>query len=461
MVASATFVAARRPRLSVRTRVTLGATLVVAVALVLASVVVVVLLRAELVRSVAREAQVRAAELSVMAASGPLTNPLPPLVAPWPTLVQVVGPDGHVIASSVELEGRAPLVPIDATHREVVREIGADLGRHAHRWRVESVPATLAGQPATVVVATAIDQFDDTARLLATLLALAVPVLVGIVALVTWLVVGRALRAVDTMRRRVERVTAGEVPSVIFAEGDDEVGRLGHTLNVMVERLATAHTRQVQFAADASHELRSPLANMRVAIEVAQAHPEQADWVAVADDVLVQGQRMQELVDDLLLLARTGDETAPVWRDTVDLADVVADVLARPAMAGVPVRCDALRPAVVRGGRPELTRVVTNLLDNALRYAVRQVTVSVTSAGQWAELVVVDDGPGIPPTDRARVFERFVRLDDHRGRPGGGTGLGLAIVRELVERHGGTVTAGDAHPGATFVVRLPLAGPDA
>jgi signal transduction histidine kinase len=461
MAVSATFAPTRRRRLTVRTRVTLAATVVVAVALAVASIVVVMLLRAELVGSVAREAKVRAAELAALAATAPLADPLSPLIAPWPTLAQVVGPDGRVIASSVELQGRAPLVPVDAAHREVVREIHADLGRNAHIWRAESVPATLGGEPATVIVATAIDQFDHTARLLATLLALAVPVLVGIVAVVTWIVVGRALRAVDAMRRRVESVTAGAVPSVSFAEGDDEVGRLGHTLNVMVARLAAAHARQVQFAADASHELRSPLANMRVAVEVAKAHPEQADWPEVADDVLAQGQRMQELVDDLLLLARTGGDTPPSWREHVDLADVVAEVLARPAMVSAPIRCDALRPAVVRGGRAELTRVVTNLVDNALRYASSQVTVSVTAAGRWAELVVVDDGPGIPPGDRERVFERFVRLDDHRGRPAGGTGLGLAIVRELVVAHAGTVTVGDAHPGATFVVRLPRAGASA
>jgi signal transduction histidine kinase len=113
----------------------------------------------------------------------------------------------------------------------------------------------------------------------------------------------------------------------------------------------------------------------------------------------------------------------------------------------------------VQGGRAELARVATNLLDNALRFAASQVTVSVTAAGRWAELVVVDDGPGIPAADRERVFERFVRLDEHRDRAGGGTGLGLAIARELVAAHGGTITIGDAHPGATFVVRLPLAPP--
>jgi signal transduction histidine kinase len=334
--------------------------------------------------------------------------------------------------------------------------VHADLGRGGHIWRVESVPATLAGRPATIVVATAVDQFDHAARVLAALLAIAVPVLVAVVALVTWTVVGRALRPVDLMRRRVESTTAGETPVVPFAEGEDEVGRLGRTLNDMVDRLAASQARQVQFAGDASHELRSPLANMRVALEVAKAHPEQADWPALVDDMLVQGERMQDLVDDLLLLARTGSGAPPMGREPVDLRDVVTEVLDRPSRRGAPIGADALRPAVVLGGRRELERIVTNLIDNALRFASSRVTVSVSATGRWAELIVVDDGPGIPAADRDRVFERFVRLDDHRGRPGG-AGLGLPIVRELVTAHGGTVTVGDAHPGATFVVRLPLA----
>jgi signal transduction histidine kinase len=258
------------------------------------------------------------------------------------------------------------------------------------------------------------------------------------------------------MRRRVETTTAGETPVVPFAEGDDEVGRLGRTLNDMVERLADSQARQVQFAGDASHELRSPLANMRVALEVAQAHPEQEDWPTLVDDMLLQGERMQDLVDDLLLLARTGSGTPPVWRERVDLSEVVTEVLDRPSLRDAPVGADALRPAVVLGGHRELSRIATNLIDNALRFASSRVTVSVSATGRWAELIVVDDGPGIPIADRERVFERFVRLDDHRGRPGG-AGLGLPIVRELVMAHGGSVTIGDAHPGATFVVRLPLA----
>jgi signal transduction histidine kinase len=448
--------------LSVRARITLIATLAVATALVVASFVLVALLHRGLERSVAGEARLRAAELAAMASTGPLPVPLPALVAPWPTLVQVVGPNGTITTANVELAGRPPLLAVDPAHREQVKQIHANLGRGAHTWRVESEPATLDGQASTVIVATAVDQFDQGTRLLGTLLLFGVPLLVGLVAFVTWKVVGGALRPVEVMRTQVEGVTAGGgTPRVSYPDRDDEIGRLGQTLNDMLSRLEASNARQDQFVADASHELRSPLANIQVALEVAKAHPDNADWDAIADDVLAQDRRMQVLVDDLLILARGDADGRRPWTERVDLAAVVAGVIASPAFESAPIRVDALQPVVVMGGRSELGRVVTNLLDNAVRFAAHQVTVSVTGAGRWAELVVVDDGPGIPPSDRERVFDRFVRLDEHRGRSGGGAGLGLAIVRELVVAHGGAVTIGDAHPGASLVVRLPLAEPTA
>lgn len=449
--------AGRQRFVSVRARITLVATLVVAAALVIASVALVALLHAGLVRSVAGEAKLRAAELAAMTATAPLPVPLPPLVAPRPTLVQVLAADGSILTANVELAGRPPLLAVTPTRREQSGEIHAELGRGARVWRVESVPATLGGQAATVIVATAIDQFDQSTHLLTAFLAVGVPLLVGLVALVAWMVVGWALRPVERMRLQVEAISRGATDRASPRGSDDEIHRLGHTLNAMLDRLEASTARQDQFVADASHELRSPLANIQLALEVAKAHPRSADWPAVADDVLAQDARMQTLVDDLLLLARGDGNAERTWTTPVDLAEVVSDVLTGPAVGGMRIRVDALQPTVVLGGRSELHRVVTNLLGNAVRFATHQVTVSVSAVGRWAELVVVDDGPGIAPADRERVFGRFVRLDEHRGRPGGGAGLGLAIVKELVVAHGGTVTVGDAHPGATFVVRLPMA----
>jgi signal transduction histidine kinase len=196
---------------------------------------------------------------------------------------------------------------------------------------------------------------------------------------------------------------------------------------------------------------------MRTELEVAQRLPD-TDWPALSADLLTDVDRLSRLVDDLLLLARS-DDGAPPGRlaaarlAEVDLGGVIGDVVSRyPSIAFT-------RPpeAVLATVEPDaIGRVVANLLDNAERHARSRVAVEVVDEGGYARITVCDDGPGIPPADRERVFDRFTRLDDARARDAGGTGLGLAIVRELVRRHHGTVTLGDASPGLRVDIRLPL-----
>ncbi|GAB2988722.1 sensor histidine kinase [Saccharothrix stipae] len=210
-------------------------------------------------------------------------------------------------------------------------------------------------------------------------------------------------------------------------------------------RLHAALDRQRRFTSDASHELRTPLASARTQLEVLLAHPDRVDWRRTAENTVLDLDRMQAVVTDLLLLARLEHRAA----ERVDLAE----------LAGVP------GPIEVIGDRAHLRRVLRNLLDNAERHASSQVTVTVTAEGGTAVLRVADDGPGIPAADRDRVFEPFVRLDEGRARDEGGAGLGLAIVREGVRAHGGTVTiedgdrgdGGDRAGGTVVEVRLPLA----
>src|SRR5437764_14377082 len=242
-------------------------------------------------------------------------------------------------------------------------------------------------------------------------------------------------------------------------------------MNEMLDRLQTAGERQRRFVADASHELKSPLATVQAELEVALAHPETADWEAAAARLLHEDERMERLVADLLFLAQCDDGafsslTVPaevvaldaVVRDETDRlgqrwtvpVDVAVDIVVAPGGAAV-------------AGHPEhLARVVRNLLENAARHARRQVTVTLRADGPAAgrpaelELVVADDGPGLDPADRRRVFDRFTRLDDARSRDEGGSGLALPIAREIVEAHGGRIALGDG-PGGRFVVRLPRA----
>jgi signal transduction histidine kinase len=176
-----------------------------------------------------------------------------------------------------------------------------------------------------------------------------------------------------------------------------------------------------------------------------------------ARTLIPEAQRMKALIDDLLLLARADERGLTVARDDVDLDDVVATEVDRLRQrTSLTVRSD-IPPARMTGDADALSRAVRNLLDNAARHANSRIEVTVTAEPDRMLVEVYDDGSGIPPADRVRVFDRFVRLDPDRSRTAGGTGLGLAIVREIVAAHGGTVTIGDRDGVGTVVsLQLPL-----
>ncbi|MEA2284722.1 MAG: hypothetical protein QOJ21_765 [Solirubrobacteraceae bacterium] len=241
---------------------------------------------------------------------------------------------------------------------------------------------------------------------------------------------------------------------------DDEVAELGRTLQQMLDGLEASRTeteetlaRQRQFVADASHELRTPLtsilANLELLAEVLDGERGEA-----ARSALRSSQRMRRLVGDLLLLARA-DANRTLPREPTDIGQVLIDATAElgPLAEEHDISVDA-RPALVDGSRDELHRMVLNLIENAVRHTPPGSRVRATAGPRdGAVLITVeDDGPGVPPELRERIFERFVRGDGDRGSS---SGLGLSIVRAVAESHGGTVTAEDAEPGARFVVRLP------
>jgi signal transduction histidine kinase len=277
---------------------------------------------------------------------------------------------------------------------------------------------------------------------------------------VSWLTVGRSLRPVERLRRQAAAVAAsGDLSVRLAGLGTDELARLGGTLNEMFASLEESVNRQRRFVADAAHELRTPLAGMTTALEVAQAHPQTSP--TLVEDLLAGHRRLGRLVNDLLILAAVDGRVAltSAARATrpVDLAGVVTDCSRRPVPAGVGLRLGHLDRAFVAGRETQLSRVVGNLVDNALRYAGSRVELSVRLERGRAVISVSDDGPGIPAADRERIWERFTRLDDDRSRRSGGSGLGLAMVREITAAHGGTVSVTDTQPapGATFLVRLP------
>lgn len=283
------------------------------------------------------------------------------------------------------------------------------------------------------------------------------PVLIVVAAVATWFLTGRALSPVRRMTRQVGVISGGTLHERVPVPGTgDEIQELGSTMNAMLDRLEADDQRLRQFVSDASHELRSPVAVLRSEAEVALRAGSAVETGELAEGVLGESLRLERIVADLLVLARGDEARAPVSSTAIDLDDVVLAEAAR--RRGVSVDVGAVSAGRVRGTREGCERVLVHLLDNAARHAETAVTVGLATAGGTVTLTVDDDGPGIPEADRARIFERFTRLEAARTRDTGGAGLGLAVVAATVASMGGTVAVDDAPlGGARFVVTFPAA----
>jgi signal transduction histidine kinase len=316
--------------------------------------------------------------------------------------------------------------------------------------------------PRQIEVVASLEDVDESTETLRSSLLVAIPAVVVLLAALVWWLVGRTLRPVEAIRSEVARIGGHDLDRrVPVPRGNDEIARLGRTMNTMLDRVEEANVRQERFVADAAHELRSPLTRMRSELEVDEADPGHADTAATRRSVLDETIALQRLVDDLLHLARADSGTGPAVNVPVDLDDLVLRQVRR-LRAGNRVSVDVggVSAAQVVGDPDQLGRAVRNLADNAVRHAATEITFTLVETDRVARLTVADDGPGIPPAAREQVFDRFARLDDARVRDDGGTGLGLAITRDIVEAHGGTVVIDDhAGPGTRFVVTIPLSRP--
>jgi len=314
---------------------------------------------------------------------------------------------------------------------------------------------------AMIVVGRSTEQTDRAGTIAGALLAIAVPVVVALIAFIVWLSIGRALRPVESMRREADAITSSHLGSrLAVPPGDDEIPRLAETLNEMLDRIDESHHLQRQFVSNASHELRSPLSAIRQSAEIARAYPERVSMSTLAGDVLVESSRLEGLVNALLLLARLDDVAPERHTDPVDLDDLVILEVERlkSTRRGLPVDISRVSSGQVLGDTLLLAQVVRNLIENASRHAVSRVCITLQEAGGKVVLLVDDDGVGVPPADRTRIFERFVRLDEARARDDGGAGLGLAIVSKIVERaHGVVEVSSSPLGGARFSVVLPAA----
>jgi signal transduction histidine kinase len=443
---------------SVRARTTAAATLVVAIAFSVGAVLLLHTIESGLTRSQDETARSRARDLATLASASSLPHRLASTGDDG--FIQVVDGSGKVRASTPNVAGRPATftfaAPSDAPIARTVRGVRDD--RDLENYRVVALRAATPDGAVTIYEADSLELVSEAVTLLRSLLLVCIPLAIALLGVVTWIVVGRALRPVELIRSQVADISeAGPDRRVPVPAGHDEVSELARTMNAMLDRLADSSARQQAFAADASHELQSPLTRFRTQLELALAHPEDIEPGELATTLLADSNEMERLVQDLLFLAREDeDPTGERTHELVDLDDVVLEEAARARVGSArSIDTSDVSAAPVRGSREQLRRLVRNLLENALRYATTRVQVSLTDSAGAVQLVVRDDGPGVPACDQPRIFDRFVRLDDARSRETGGNGLGLAIVASIARGHGGTVQLDPAGTGAAFVVRIP------
>ncbi|MEU8667679.1 ATP-binding protein [Streptomyces anulatus] len=474
---------------SVRARAAIGATLVVAVALVAAGLAVLLVLRANLIDQADLQAEVAAREVAGQLATGTPYDDLE-LDDEEDHPVQVTDEEGRVVVVSKDLRavtgtGTSGVTPVpsaspppgdgdddddgaddDDGSRPGRGEVSSDdpdfsdgtatVDGTTADYRFAAVEATTPdGVTLTVYAGAPLAAEQEAVNTVRGAMLTGLPLLLVVVAGVTWLVTRRALRPVEGIRREMAAITASEDLARRVPEpgSRDEIAALARTTNETLTVLEASVERQRRFVADASHELRSPIASLRTQLEVAEAHPELLDLPgAVADTV-----RLQVLAADLLLLARLDAGEKP-GSATVELGALVREEVSQRTGDRIAVSVEVPQGGAfeVNGSRGQLSRVIGNLLDNAQRHAEGSVAVSVAADGRGVRVEVRDDGAGVPEDERERIFERFVRLDDARSRDDGGAGLGLAIARDVASRHGGTLTVDRAaEGGAAFRLWLP------
>lgn len=452
----------RLGRVGLRIRVAAVATVTVALALVIGAMLLVGLLRARLDSVATTAATLRARDIAALAEAGSLPAQLA-LPGEESAFVQVVDDSGAVIASTWNIHGEGPISnDRPETGQSLTLTVGSSPLDQAQAMRVVAAAAVTADGAVTVYAGESLENAEETTGAVIVVLTLGMPVLVFIVAAVTWWAVGRTLRPVRGITRTMADITANDLHRrVDVPAARDEIGELALTVNDTLARLDTSVEQQRRFVADASHELRGPLAALRADLEISVIHPDQTTWHQVAHDTLLDVERLQQLTDDLLMLARL-DARRPTAHVPVDLAAIVRDAVSALDRRGLAVSAAGLDEALfVEGDSAQLQRMVRNLVHNAVEHAKHHLAVGLSTHGVNVRLTVRDDGPGIPAADRGAVFERFVRLDTARTRDTGGTGLGLAIVNEVVTNHGGTITISDSEPhGATFTVDLPSSAGD-
>jgi signal transduction histidine kinase len=437
---------------TVRARVTAMAGLALTAAVVLGLVVMYRLQLNSADHTIQGQLRTYAIQIEQFAAGGAFPRTLPASVDDPAAQAQVLASNGTVLAATRNLAGRPALYTLAPGTATPVRQPAADRVL-ASDLSVYGEHVTVGGRPVTIITTTGTYLRGQVNETFARLLVIGVPFLLVLAGGTVWLVVGRALRPVEQIRGAVTAITSADLSQRVPEPGtDDEIGRLASTMNDMLARLEDAAARQRRFVADASHELRSPLTAIRTGLEVGLSHPDRAPWPQIAGRAVRQTQRLEQLIAELLVLARADAHQLAARRQPVDLAALLAGL--RSATPAPDISIDIfVPPGTVTTGNPEdLSRMFRNLLDNAVRYARHRVLITSAAGPDGIVVEIADDGPGIPASERERVFSRFVRLEASREHASGSAGLGLAIAREIATAHGATIVLTDAVGGGTLAV---------
>jgi two-component system OmpR family sensor kinase len=456
-------------RLPIRVKVTLAFAGAMAVLLALMGIALYQLFAAQLDDTVNQGLRSRAGDVSALIQRGDTGLAAPGrsvLVERGESFAQILAADGTVLDGSPKLQAKSLLTAgqvrraVQVPSIIIERPNPFEPGEPA---RLLATPVNLGGQRLLVVVGAGIDDRNSQLATLALVLAIGGPIALLFASLAGYGVASAALRPVDAMRRKADEITeadpGGRLP---VGAADDEIARLGVTLNGMLARLEQAMERERAFVADASHELRTPLAILKTEIELAlRGDRPPAELRQALQSAAVETDRLSELADALLVIARAHGgrlrlATAEVNSERL-FAEVELRFQARARLAGRDVvACGSHQRFTADPRRIELA--LDNLVDNALQHGTGTVRLSAEGRDGVVELHVRDEGPGFPPQFLSDAFERFTRADRARGR--GGAGLGLSIVQVIARAHGGEARAiNQADGGADIVIELPRDGP--
>jgi heavy metal sensor kinase len=378
------------------------------------------------------------------------------------SFAQVLTPDGRVYASTPQLGNQPQLSPAEAARaartsfivtRRHVRSIDGEA-------RLLARPASGPDGTFVVVAAASLDDSNESLANLGTILLIGGPVALLLASLAGYALAGTALRPVEAMRRRAAAVSAAEPEQRLpLPEANDELRRLGETLNAMLGRLEAALERERSFVDDASHELRTPLALHKTELELALRYAKtEEEMRAALVSAIAEVDRLITLAEGLLVLARSDQGKLALQLRSVRVAELLAGMRERFASRATESgRSLVVEPAdglAVEADRLRLERALANLIENAFQHGAGEVTIRANEAGSEVEIHVEDGGPGFPDAFIDSAFERFTRADSARG--GQGTGLGLAIVEAIARAHRGSAHAANRDGrGADVWIELP------